>query len=350
MTFGRELLHHPDLFPGRRSGEAWGGEALDLEIASDRYAVTGLGEEQAAVVRERFGAFRPRAAEPGAGIVQVRLFTAPASDFRPLETAGRGYRLELDYQPRAVRLAGLGLMARLDWARLDRQPALTAALWSPFAGGEAFLGAFENLLRVLVAYRLVESGGALLHSAGVVSGGAACLFFGRSGAGKTTVCRLAREQGRELLSDDLNALRLRQGRATVLPVPFAGDFAAAAPCCCGLPLDRLLRLEKGGVHRLRPLGRSAALAALVTCAPFVNADPHRVDRLLTNLEVLTRKVPVGLLTFRRDPGFWELIPPHPGREVAAGGETLDPVAERRFDRAGEAPITVSAELASHGHS
>ena len=32
MTFAAEFLHTPDLFPGRRSGEAWGDRRVAVAI------------------------------------------------------------------------------------------------------------------------------------------------------------------------------------------------------------------------------------------------------------------------------------------------------------------------------
>jgi hypothetical protein len=226
----------------------------------------------------------------------------PAAEFRPLDVRGWEYRLEIDPAPEAVRFAGLGLMGRLEWS-----PALAGGLWTAAGEGEAFLGAFENYLRVLVAYRLVEVGGALLHSAAVVSGGGAWVFFGASGAGKTTVARLSDGAGRVVLSDDLNALWRRRGRTRVAQVPFAGDFGRAVPRRRSRPLARLLRLRQGEAHGLRPLVPSEALAALVACSPFVNGDPHRSGALLTALQELAAEVPTDELTFRRDGGFWTLL-------------------------------------------
>lgn len=302
-SFGETFLTFPALFPGRRSGETRGQEELLLDLPGGPFLFSGLGAGQRRDLEERFGAFLaqrpPRASRPA---VETRVFAVPAEEFRPLDVRGWEYRLEIDPAPESVRFAGLGLMGRLEWS-----PALAGGLWTAAVSGETFLGAFENYLRVLAAYRLVEMGGALLHSAAVVSGDSAWVFFGASGAGKTTVARLSEATGRAVLSDDLNALWKRGGRTRVAQVPFAGDFGRAAPRRRSRPLARLLRLRQGEDHGLRPLTPSEALAALVACSPFVNGDPHRSGALLTALQALAEEVPADELTFRRDDGFWALV-------------------------------------------
>ena len=256
MSFGRTFLANPDLFPARRSGEPWGDRRLALDLPGGPYLAAGLSVAQEAAVRERFGDLcRDAGDETG---VEVLVFRASPVDFLPVDTRGWDYALDLDHAPRAVRLAGLGLMARLDWA-----PALAGALWTPEAAGERFAAIFENLLRVLTAYRLVELGGAVLHSAGLVDLGdpgdpgdhrRAFLFLGPSGAGKTTVARgggrgrprgpLGRPQRR---APGPPGERLRWSPSCRSPATWEGAGRAAR-----YPLRALLRLEKGDGGRPAP--------------------------------------------------------------------------------------------------
>jgi hypothetical protein len=299
LPFGERFLTCPDLFPARRSGESWGERRLVLDLPGGPYLAAGLSAGQEEGVRQRFGEACRAAA--GGGAPDVAVFRADRGDFREVDTRGWSYALDFDYGEAAVRLAGLRLMARL-----DSQAALTAALWTS-EEGDRFPGIFENLLRVLVAYRLVAAGGALLHAAGVADGRGAVLFLGASGAGKSTLSGLSAQAGKTVLSDDLNAaLPGAAGGARVERVPFTGDFeAAGAPG--SWPLRALLRIEKGPADTIVPLGLAAGLATLLACSPFVNADPHRRDRLAANLEELARRVPRGVLTFSLGGGFWRIL-------------------------------------------
>ena len=313
MSFGERFLVHPDLFPARRAGEPWGGRAVALDLPGGPYRLTGLSAAQEAGAREAFGAFcRPA---PGAeGGVEVRVFAAAGSDFQAVDTRGWEYELDVDRTPGAVRLAGLGLLGRIDWVAkaTDGDPGLACALWTS-EEGDRFPGICENFARVLLAYRLLELGGVLLHSAGVADRGRAVLFLGRSGAGKTTSATLSLRSGREVLSDDLNAVLPRPSADPSSPgwsvarLPFAGDLRRAEAGAGAFPLRALLRLEKGAPEALAPLSGGLAAATLLACAPYVNTDPHRRDALLAVLGRLAREVPGRRLTFALDGDFWSIL-------------------------------------------
>jgi hypothetical protein len=301
MSFGAGFLRHPDLFPARRSGEPWGDRAVALDVAGGPYLLSGLAASQEEALRHRFGPLcGPATAGEGTALA---VFRAPASDFLPVDTRGWEYTLDLDPAQEALRVAGLHLMARLDWT-----PAIAGALWTPETAGEEWTSVCENYLRLLTAHRLLEQGGALLHSAGVSDGGSAWLLLGPSGAGKTTASRLCLAGGATILSDDLNAVLFAGGEARLRKLPFTGDLgerAGGGPA--SVPLRAVLRLAQGTEEGLRPLSPAAALAALVAAAPFVNRDPWRREALLAVLERLARSVPAWEVTFSREGGLWGML-------------------------------------------
>ncbi len=311
MSFGATFLRAPDLFPGRHGGETWGEAAFAVDCAGGPYVFRGLRPEQAAGLVRRFGAssLAHRRCEPA---VEVRVFRAAVEDFRRFDLRGFENRLDLDHGPETVRMAGLDLMARL-----DRRP-LRASLWTCATEGETFRGAAENLLRVVVAYRLLELGGVLLHSAALLGPSPYAevhLFAGPSGAGKSTLARLGVEAGLRPLSDDLNAVLPAAGGFAVAPLPFTGDLAPPPPGPLR-PLASIARLRKGVENRREPLAAGAALATLAACSPYVNGDAQRLDDLLTALERLVAAVPGWTLTFRRDGGFHALLGAPPGEPCA----------------------------------
>lgn len=325
MSFGDRFLVAPDLAPRRRSGESFGPHGLVIDFAGGPYRFLGLSEAQERALAERFAPFV--APEDAGAAVESRLFRLPAGDFREVDVQGWHYALDLEHEPEMVRFAGLSLVGVLEW-----RPSLAGGLFTPLGSTalegthlgsaeelEAFLGAFENYFRVLVAYRLCELGGVLLHSAAVLDGGRATVFFGASDAGKTTVSRLSQASGRAVLSDDMNAvLPAGDGApsdlgATVHQLPFAGDFGRAEARPGAYPLARLLRLEQAPEnapgHAVAPLAPAAAVAALLACSPFVNGDPFRVDRLTENLEAIVERSGASALAFRKDAGFWGILTP-----------------------------------------
>ena len=302
MTFGESFLVEPDLFPARQSGEPWGAERIVIHFAGNAYACDGLSATQAASLRARFGILAKTAPDPGRPTVEIRVFRVAPEDF-VVDEREWDFDFDLDYAPNAVAVAGFHMMARLDWL-----PRLHAALWTSEDGFLVEGAIFENLLRIVVAYHMLEQGGVLLHSAAFSTDRGAHVFFGPSGAGKSTIARLGVESGRAILSDDMNALRIDHGAVVVERLPFAGDFGGTADAAEGFfPVRGLCRLEKGEPPAMRTLRPASAIAALIECAPFVNRNPFRCDDLIRTLESLHARIPVRVLKFARDDRFLALL-------------------------------------------
>lgn len=308
MAFGESFLQHPDLFPGRQSGDPWGDERVVIHFAGNEYVCDGLSVVQANAIRDRFGPLCPPTAPASRPAVTLRVFRAAAEDFAD---HGRAWEFEfdLDYGPASVRFAGFHFMGRLDWG-----PRLRAAIWTPEDERFVSHSIFENVLRVVVAYHLLEEGGVLLHSAAVADDEGADVFFGPSGAGKSTVSRLGFAAGRAVLSDDMNALKITAEGVVVEKLPFAGDFGQSGATADGsYPVLSLCRLEKGQTTALRRMAPAAGVAALLECAPFVNRNPHRYEELVAALERLNTQLPVRVLTFALDSRIWETLRGGEGR-------------------------------------
>jgi len=302
MSFGDAFLRFPDLFPGRPSGEPWGERAVALAVPGGPYLFSGLAATQEEALRQRFG---PLCGPAAGGGVSSAVFRAPDSDFLAIDTRGWEYSLDLDHAPGSLCVAGMRLMARLDWS-----PGLAGGLWTPASAGEDWASICENYLRLLAAYRLLAGGGALLHSAGVSDGESAWLLLGPSGAGKTTASRLCLAAGADVLSDDLNAVLLpgddRAG-PIVARLPFTGDLGERQGGPGGWPLRAVIRLRQGPADALRPLSPASALGALVAAAPSVNRDPWRREPLLAALERLALAVPAWELTFSLGADLWSIL-------------------------------------------
>lgn len=299
MAFGDSYLEHPDLFPARLAGEPWGKDALELDFAGGPYRFRGLSARQEEELRERFGPLcQNGASTPGA--LETTLFRLADSELKRPDLTGTDYTFDRRPSDSGVSLAGWDFLARI-----EREP-LRGGLWTPEEGGGAFQCLLENYFRVFVAYRLLDLGGVLLHSSAAVSGGKAHLFLGPSGAGKTTAARKSRDRGLEVLSDDINALCPDGDSVVVEKLPFAGEMAQLPTPRQSWPLGSLHRLKKGG-HDRQPLRPAQTLALLLGCAPFVNADPWRSEKLVENLEKLVHAFPAYELRTERDDDFWPLI-------------------------------------------
>jgi len=302
MTFGEDFLDQPDLFPARQSGEPWGPERVNIRFAGNDYVCDGLSAIQAEALRARFGKLCSAATDASRPTVQIRIFRAAPGDF-VVDEREWDFEFDLDYSAAAVTFAGFHFMGRLDLG-----PPLSAALWTSEDERLVSHAIFENVLRVVVAYNLLEQDGVLLHSAAVVGGAGAHVLFGPSGAGKSTISRLSLNAGCAVLSDDMNALRVTAGGVVVEKLPFAGDLGQTIATADGIfSVRNLCRLEKGSANALRSVRPALAIALLLECAPFVNRNPYKHDRLIENLEALNSGMPVRVLTFAIESRFLALL-------------------------------------------
>lgn len=167
----------------------------------------------------------------------------------------------------------------------------------------------ENFLRAIFAWLCLTNGGLLLHAAGVIRNGLGYVFFGPSGAGKTTTSRLAARSA-DIVSDDLVIIRLNNGSGTLHGVPFRGQLSEAPRANQSAPLKAMFRLRQDTAHFVEPLSHIKAVADLVASSPFVVSDLSLANRLVEVCDVMAKTLPVMQLHFKRDDGFWKVIDEH----------------------------------------
>jgi hypothetical protein len=170
------------------------------------------------------------------------------------------------------------------------------------------VGAIENYLRWCVADLALTRGGFVVHSAGLVRGGKAYLFFGHSGAGKSTATAISVEAlGAQALSDDL-VLVLKDGAGFVAATtPFWGTMSQEVKEKGLYPLVGLYHLNQASAVDLRPVPTALATGMILSCCPFVADPTRRAGRLMPLVEDLCRAVPAHELFFRKDPSFWDVV-------------------------------------------
>src|SRR5712691_6353240 len=103
------------------------------------------------------------------------------------------------------------------------------ALWDPRAGRgrirqSANPYSIDSVLRIVHTLVLAREGGFLLHAGSVVRNGRAFMFSGVSGAGKTTITRLAPADA-TLLTDEMSYVRKEADGYHAYGTPFAGELA-----------------------------------------------------------------------------------------------------------------------------
>jgi len=165
--------------------------------------------------------------------------------------------------------------------------------------------ALDSLLRMFLSWALLPEQGFLLHAATVVHHGKAYVFFGRSGAGKSTVSRLS--PSGSVLTDEISLLKCVDGEWRAFGTPFWGEFCAdgqntSAPMA---GLFRLVQSPSNSTERLRP---AELLRALLSCVLFFSSQPRDHERLLPILTTACRDVRGYNLQFQKNRSFWEVLP------------------------------------------
>lgn len=302
MPFAEAFLHETGSFPHNRGGTAWGPHSIAIDFLGGPYVFEGLSPVQTGVIAQRFAELVRDARALSTQAIHTHIFKLPETGFKTIDTRNWEYHLDFDYQEDHIRIAGLRFLAII-----QLEPHLAAWLWTPDDEQLVSNSAFENMFRVIVAYRLLSQGGMVLHSAGLAQDNNAWLFIGRSGAGKSTISTLGERAGLTILSDDMNAIVLQDGTYVTEQLPFAGEHGQTALTRGKFPVQAIHYLQKSSTNELEDTPAAERLAELMVCSPFINTDPYRYADLAQNLATLREKVSGGHLKFRLNGGFQQLL-------------------------------------------
>ena len=230
--------------------------------------------------------------------------------------------------------------------------------------------AIDGVLRILHSLILAREGGFLVHAASAVRNGRAFLFCGVSGAGKTTISRLAppdvvlltdeisyvrgfriqesgvRNQESEVRGTDFGLQipdsesrtpspesrtpdpdpRIRDQESEIqnrhvlnrqstidnrqsyeaFGTPFAGELARVGESLRA-PLAALYLLAQGPENRIEPVNDAEAARELLQNILFFARDEELVGMIFQTVCDFVRRVPVHRLVFTPDARVWELI-------------------------------------------
>lgn len=165
--------------------------------------------------------------------------------------------------------------------------------------------AIDCVLRIVHTLLLARQGGFLVHAASAIRGGKAFLFAGVSGAGKTTISRLA-PPDTTLLTDEISYVRREANQYLACGTPFAGELGRAGENVSA-PLCGVFLLEKGLQNRIEPLVDAEAIRRLLRNILFFAEDPELVQLVFQSACEFVSLVPVRRLEFVPDPAVWEII-------------------------------------------
>ena len=179
----------------------------------------------------------------------------------------------------------------------------------------------DAVLRIVHTLVLAQEGGFLMHAASAIRNGKAFLFAGVSGAGKTTISRLAPSDA-TLLTDEISYVRKdvrkdmlqqardnarKQGHSYVAyGTPFTGELAKLGENVSA-PISALYLLAQGPENRIDPVAPGEAIRELLANVLFFAEDQELVQRAFHAACEFVSRVPVSRLTFVPDTRVWEMI-------------------------------------------
>jgi hypothetical protein len=165
--------------------------------------------------------------------------------------------------------------------------------------------AIDTVLRIVHTIVQAPRGGFLLHGASAIRDGRTFLFSGVSGAGKTTISRLAPKDA-VLLTDEISYITSGGSGYRACGTPFAGELARPGENAAA-PVDRLYFLAKGPENCIAPVETGEALRLLLRNILFFADDPELVKMVFRSANEFLGQVPAYRLTFYPDGRVWDLI-------------------------------------------
>lgn len=171
----------------------------------------------------------------------------------------------------------------------------------------------DAVLRIVHTLVLAQEGGFLMHAASAIRSGKAFLFAGVSGAGKTTIARLAPPDA-TLLTDEISYVRkdvrkdVRKQDFSYVAygTPFTGELAKLGENVSA-PISALYLLAQGPENRIDPVAPGQAVRELLANVLFFAEDQELVQRSFHAACEFVSRVPVSRLTFVPNTRVWEMI-------------------------------------------
>jgi hypothetical protein len=163
----------------------------------------------------------------------------------------------------------------------------------------------DSVLRIVHSVLLAKKGGFLMHASSAIRNGRAFLFAGVSGAGKTTIAKLAPPDA-ALLTDEISYVIPQDGAYSAVGTPFFGELARVGNNLHAT-VECVYLLAKGPENKIEPMAGAEAVRALLGNILFFARDPEFVKLVFNAAFDFAGRVPIRRLTFVPDERVWELI-------------------------------------------
>jgi hypothetical protein len=254
------------------------------------------------------------------GGMAIALRTDDASFQRLIENRYKGFigasprshfQFDIDlYEPSGPAPEGDELEVKIEAGEWRLRRGDFRARWNPDTGRGHIRQsctpyAIDCVLRIVHSLILAREGGFLVHAASAIRDGKAFIFSGISGAGKTTISRLAPPDA-TLLTDEISYVRREGNRYIACGTPFAGELARVGENVSA-PLSAFFLLEKGPHNRIEPISQTEAIQRLLRNILFFAHDEELVQLVFQSACEFASLVPMHRLVFVPDQRVWDII-------------------------------------------
>lgn len=170
----------------------------------------------------------------------------------------------------------------------------------------------DSCLRITLPYLLVkyDCQALMFHACSVVTPAGGFLFPGRSGAGKTTIAKLAKEFSHlTVLADEISLVRKVDGTYRIFGTPFLGAelWDITRFTNTSVELRAILFPFKDKQISIRDLAPSRALVLLLPTVLSFFEDRMVIEMFMDLCINLLENVPARMLHFALNSDFWEGI-------------------------------------------
>ena len=184
-------------------------------------------------------------------------------------------------------------------------PVKIVAYLSPEEWGDST----HNLLRWALPGVFLRANCFLMHSASVVYDDKAFVFFGQSGAGKSTSVALIAQAYPQasILGDDAGIIGMEEGQAWLHSAPLGSGYSRLPPPRHKKLLNGLFLLQQDTYHAVEAIPAGEAVRSVLASA--MTSDFSRDVEERFNLAVKFAQSPCGVrrLCFTKDARFWPLL-------------------------------------------
>ncbi len=328
---------------------------LCIEIGEIPILVRTDSAEFASLLEDRYGKFvvgwraagDPASGAPGRGEPQAMQDDAESA-FEPASAARRvsnfqlpvsAFELEVELLPPGLMSDAEDARVRLEGGRWVMERGDFRAECDPvrrrgWVRQSANPYSIDAVLRMLHSLILARDGGFLVHAASAVRNGRAFLFAGVSGAGKTTISRLAPPDV-VLLTDEISYVRKGRSQESGVRIqdsgarsqnqegnrqsaidnrqsyvafgtPFAGELARLGENLRA-PIAALYLLGQGPENTIQEVSQAEAVRALLQNILFFAQDDELAQMVFQTAFEFVSCVPVRRLVFAPDARVWDLI-------------------------------------------